>query len=85
MRAIGSPGVGNGQFDYPSGGVAFDGEGNLVVNDGYNHQIQVFLKVKKKAERAQISHGQKSKVYKDPNEYVLVRALCLVRKDGITY
>jgi hypothetical protein len=42
VRAIGSRGAGNGQFDLPYGGVAFDGEGNLVVADGNNHRIQVF-------------------------------------------
>jgi DNA-binding beta-propeller fold protein YncE len=42
VRVIGSYGAGNGQFDYPYGGVAFDGEGNLVVCDGNNHRIQVF-------------------------------------------
>jgi sugar lactone lactonase YvrE len=41
-RAIGSEGAGNGQFNQPCGGVAFDGEGNLVVADSYNHRIQVF-------------------------------------------
>jgi len=41
-RAIGSHGASNGQFNGPSGGVAFDGEGNLVVADGQNHRIQVF-------------------------------------------
>ena len=42
VRVIGSEGAGNGQFDRPSGGVAFDGEGNLVVCDGGNHRVQVF-------------------------------------------
>ena len=42
VRVIGSQGAGNGQFNCPFGGVAFDGEGNLVVCDGYNHRIQVF-------------------------------------------
>ena len=37
VRVIGS-GV---QFQFPSGGVAFDGEGNLVVCDSANHCIQV--------------------------------------------
>jgi len=41
-RAIGSHGASNGQFNGPSGGVAFDDEGNLVVADGQNHRIQVF-------------------------------------------
>jgi len=41
-RAIGSEGAGNGQFNHPCGGVAFDGEGNLVVSDRDNHRIQVF-------------------------------------------
>ena len=31
VRVIGSKGAGNGQFNLPGGGVAFDGEGNLVV------------------------------------------------------
>jgi len=31
-----------GSFNTPYGGVAFDGEGNLVVADGDNHRIQVF-------------------------------------------
>ena len=42
VRVIGSKGADNGQFDWPCGGVAFDGEGNLVVSDGQNHRIQVF-------------------------------------------
>jgi len=42
VRAIGSQGAGNGQFQCPCGGVAFDGEGNLVVSDCLNHRIQVF-------------------------------------------
>jgi sugar lactone lactonase YvrE len=42
VRVIGSAGAGNGQFNYPYGGVAFDGEGNLVVCDSENHRIQVF-------------------------------------------
>jgi len=42
VRAIGSEGAGNGKFSQPHGGVAFDGEGNLVVSDGDNHRIQVF-------------------------------------------
>jgi len=39
--AIGGSGAGNGQFEHPSGGVAFDDEGNLVVSDCYNHRMQV--------------------------------------------
>jgi len=42
VRATGSVGSGQGQFLLPSGGVAFDGEGNLVVSDLRNHRIQVF-------------------------------------------
>jgi len=42
VRAIGSRGAGDGQFNQPCGGVAFDGEGNLVVSDCDNHRIQVF-------------------------------------------
>jgi len=42
VRATGRSGVGNGHFQSPSGGVAFDGEGNLVVSDRFNHRIQVF-------------------------------------------
>ncbi len=41
VRAFGSQGAGNGQFQCPCGGVAFDGEGNLVVSDQYNNRIQV--------------------------------------------
>jgi len=41
VRAIGRQGAGKGQFDHLYGGVAFDGEGNLVVSDGDNHRIQV--------------------------------------------
>jgi DNA-binding beta-propeller fold protein YncE len=41
VRVIGSRGAGNGQFSSPCGGIAFDGEGNLVVSDCYNHRIQV--------------------------------------------
>jgi len=40
--AIGSYGGGNGQFNRPCGGVAFDGDGNLVVSDFDSHRIQVF-------------------------------------------
>jgi DNA-binding beta-propeller fold protein YncE len=42
VRAIGSYGSGDGQLDLPHGGVAFDGEGNLVVSDAGNDRIQVF-------------------------------------------
>ena len=42
VRVIGSSGDGNGQLNRPGGGVAFDGEGNLLVCDSYNHRIQVF-------------------------------------------
>jgi len=42
VRVIGSRGTGDGQFNAPYGGVAFDGEGNLVVSDCNNHRIQVF-------------------------------------------
>ncbi len=47
VRVIGSQGAGNGQLNCPLGGVAFDGEGNLVVSDavkcdGSNECIQVF-------------------------------------------
>jgi DNA-binding beta-propeller fold protein YncE len=38
---IGTKGAGHGQFHDPSGGVAFDGDGNLVVSDYNNHRIQV--------------------------------------------
>jgi DNA-binding beta-propeller fold protein YncE len=41
VGVIGSQGAGNGQFHCPSGGVAFDGEGNLVVCDSGNNRIQV--------------------------------------------
>jgi len=41
LRVIGSRGTGDGQFERPNGGIAFDGEGNLVVADGGNHRIQV--------------------------------------------
>jgi DNA-binding beta-propeller fold protein YncE len=41
IRTIGSEGSGNGQFARGYGGVAFDGEGNLVVADGGNHRVQV--------------------------------------------
>jgi hypothetical protein len=40
-RVIGSGVAGNGQFNRPFGGVAFDGDGNLVVCDGKNSRIQV--------------------------------------------
>ena len=47
VRVIGSwdAGGGNWQYSYPGGGVmgvAFDGEGNLVLCDGDKHRIQVF-------------------------------------------
>ena len=42
VRVIGGRGAGNGQLQHPYDGVAFDGEGNLVVSDGDNHRIQVF-------------------------------------------
>jgi DNA-binding beta-propeller fold protein YncE len=35
-------GAGNGVFYFPSGGVAFDGEGNFVVSDVNKRHIQVF-------------------------------------------
>ena len=38
---IGTKGAGDGRFHDPSGGVAFDGDGNLVVSDYNNHRIQV--------------------------------------------
>jgi DNA-binding beta-propeller fold protein YncE len=41
VRVIGFRGDANGKFTRPHGGVAFDGEGNLVVCDSYNHRIQV--------------------------------------------
>jgi len=41
VRAIGSEGAGDGQFNRTYGGVAFDGEGNLVVSDYRNCRIQV--------------------------------------------
>jgi sugar lactone lactonase YvrE len=41
VRVIGSRGAGNGQLQYPFGGIALDGEGNLVVCDSENHRIQV--------------------------------------------
>jgi len=40
-RATGRRGAFDGQFCRPCGGVAFDGEGNLVVSDCDNHRIQV--------------------------------------------
>ena len=42
VRVISSRCAGNGFLNEPCGGVAFDGEGNLVVSDGGNHRIQVF-------------------------------------------
>jgi DNA-binding beta-propeller fold protein YncE len=42
VRAIGSEGGGHAQLRGPYAGVAFDGEGNLVVSDGQNHRLQVF-------------------------------------------
>jgi len=42
VRVIGSKDDGDGQLNFPFGGVAFDGEGNLVVCDSQNHRIQVF-------------------------------------------
>jgi len=42
VRVICSRGAGNGQLQYPFGGIAFDWEGNLVVCDSENHRIQVF-------------------------------------------
>jgi len=42
VRVIGSIGADNAQFDWPYGGVAFDGEGNLAVSDCRNNRIQVF-------------------------------------------
>jgi DNA-binding beta-propeller fold protein YncE len=40
LRAFGSSGAGNGQFNCPFG-VAMDHEGNVVVSDFQNHRIQV--------------------------------------------
>jgi len=43
VRVIGSLGAGNGQFVHPSGGVAFDGEGNLAVSDGTRIQVLRYI------------------------------------------
>ena len=42
IRKWGCPGSENGQFDFPDGGVAVDGSGNVYVADGVNHRIQKF-------------------------------------------
>ena len=39
LRSFGTHGSGHGQFNYPVG-VAFDGEGNILVADCLNHRIQ---------------------------------------------
>lgn len=41
IRKIGRKGVGEGQFDGPSG-IFVDGEGRIIVADWNNHRIQVF-------------------------------------------
>jgi DNA-binding beta-propeller fold protein YncE len=40
LRTIGSAGNGAGQFNEPRG-VAFDGAGNIIVADCFNHRVQV--------------------------------------------
>jgi DNA-binding beta-propeller fold protein YncE len=42
VRVIGSEGEGRAQLKGPYAGLAFDGEGNIVVSDGHNHRLQVF-------------------------------------------
>ncbi len=48
LRSFGTPGSGKGQFASPigqfasPGGVAVDGEGNILVADSYNNRIQKF-------------------------------------------
>jgi hypothetical protein len=41
LLQFGSPGTGDGQFDYP-GGIAVDSVGNIYVSDVNNHRIQKF-------------------------------------------
>jgi len=43
LHVIGRQGEGNGQFHQPFGGVAFNGECNLVVSDCFSNRFQVFL------------------------------------------
>ena len=42
LRAWGSAGKGDGQFDGQLGGVAVDGDGNVYVADTFTHRIQKF-------------------------------------------
>jgi tripartite motif-containing protein 71 len=41
VRTIGSVGAGNGQFYIPSGGIAIDSDGRIVMADTSNHRVQV--------------------------------------------
>ena len=41
IQSFGTKGSGHGQFRCPRG-VAVDGEGNIVIADGWNHHIQKF-------------------------------------------
>ena len=41
VRAIGSEGSGNGQFNRLWGGIAIDSDGCIVVADTGNHRVQV--------------------------------------------
>lgn len=41
LRAIGTSGAGNGQFNFPRG-IAFDPAGNIYVTDVFNHRVQKF-------------------------------------------
>jgi len=66
VRAIGSLGAGNGQFDRPCGGVAFDREGNLVVTDGENHRIQVLRYIDGAHLRTIGSKGSGSEQFNQP-------------------
>ena len=66
VRATGSYGACNGQFNQPNGGVAFDGEGNLVVSDRGNHRIQVFRYIDGAHLRTIGSRGEGKGQFKDP-------------------
>jgi len=66
VRSIGSYGGGIGLFYGPYGGVAFDGEGNLVVSDGRSHNIQVLRYIDGAHLRTIGSEGARTRQFYQP-------------------